>query len=275
MGASVIELMHVQDAYEQIAGDDFDIVHDHTVFGPVYGSQRLNIPIVTTIHGALDVPLTRIYKQSPASLISISEAQCRQSFIQPDRIIHHGLIPTDFTVGKGDGGYALFLGRMAPEKGVEAAIMACLPADVPLLIAAKMREQPEREYFEARIKPHLREGRVEYVGEPKFHEKIDLLQGAKALLFPIQWNEPFGLVMLEALACGTPVLAYRNGAAPEIIMDDVNGFLCDNVIDMAYRLSMVEERVSRRNCRFFLEQRFSAEKMALKHLNLYEELVYT
>lgn len=273
IGAAVPELRHVYHAYETVK--DFDIVHDHTIAGPLYASARYpHLTIATTIHGPFNDELTDLYRPvaTAVPIIAISHAQRK---VVPDipigRVIHHGLDATDFPVGKGDGGYALFLGRMAPDKGAHRAIAAARKAGVPLLMAAKMREADEFEYFEMQVKPHLSDD-VQYLGEVPHEHKLELLAGARALLFPIRWNEPFGMVMIEALACGTPVLAFPEGAAPEVVDNGRTGFLCHDESDMAVALGRLDE-IDRADCRAAVEGYFSTDRMVAEHLSFFEELL--
>ena len=272
IGFSVPELRHVLAAYEAVS--DCEIIHDHTMIGPVYASALTDVPVVTTIHGPLNVELSEIYRRiAPrVPLIAISHAQLRaHTELAVAGVIHHGVDVADFPVGRGDGDYCMYLGRMVAEKGAHRAIVAAREAGVPILLAGKMREPWETEYFASEIEPLLGED-VQYLGEVPYEDKIRLLGGAKATLFPIRWNEPFGLVMLESLACGTPVLAFPEGAAPEVVVDGRTGFLCDTTSDMAARLVSID-RIDRAECRADVEARFSTERMAREHAELFERVL--
>jgi glycosyltransferase involved in cell wall biosynthesis len=272
IGAVVPELRHVMAAYDTVA--DFDIVHDHTVAGPVYAERFPNLKVVTTNHGPFNDELTDLYERiaDRVPIIAISHSQRRPvPHLKIARVIHHGLDPADFPVGKGDGGYLLFLGRMAPEKGAHRAMEAAHKAGVPLLMAAKMREPWEFDYFDMYVKPYLNQD-IQYLGEVPHEEKLSLLAGAEALLNPIRWPEPFGLVMIEALACGTPVLAFPEGAAPEIVEDGKTGFLCHDQLDMAEAIGRVGQ-LDRADCRAAVEGYFSTERMVNEHLTLFEQLL--
>lgn len=272
IGMSVPEIRHVMAAYDEVAGAD--IVHDHTVLGPVYAERFPGLPVVTTVHGPLNEELADIYGRlaSRVPVVAVSHAQCRPvPHIPIARVIHHGIDADDFPFGAGDGGYALFLGRLSPDKGAHRAIEVARKAEVPLLIAGKMREVWEREYFATMVEPHLGAG-VEYLGEVPHEKKLQLLARARALLFPIRWNEPFGLVMLEAMACGTPVLAFPEGAAPEVVDDGRTGFLCEDEAAMAEALGRVGQ-IDRRACRAAVEGYFSTERMVREHLELYEQIL--
>jgi glycosyltransferase involved in cell wall biosynthesis len=272
IGNVVVELRHVIHAYEAVAG--FDIVHDHTVMGPAYSELFPDLPVVTTIHGPFNDELSDIYQHIAhrVPIIAISHAQRRHvPQIPIARVIHHGLDASEFPFGAGDGGYLLFLGRMAPEKGAHRAMEAAYKAGVPLLMAAKMREPWEFDYFDAYVKPYLN-SEIQYLGEVPHQEKLALLAGASALLNPIRWPEPFGLVMIEAMACGTPVLTFPEGAAPEIVEDGTTGYLCHDVSDMAEAISRID-RLDRSACRRAVEGYFSTERMVAEHLALFEDLL--
>ena len=275
IGMAVPELRHVIHAYEVVA--DHDVVHDHTVMGPFYSQAFPDLPVVTTIHGPFNEELTDLYRVlSPrVPTVAISHAQHRAA---PDvpivRVIHHGVDASAFPVGDGagdaDGPYCLFLGRMAPDKGAHRAIEVARKAGTRVLMAAKMREQWERDYFNEQVAPLLGDDAV-YLGEVPHERKLELLAGARALLFPIRWNEPFGMVMLESMACGTPVLAFPEGAAPEVVNDGSTGFLCDDEEAMVAALDRVDE-LSRADCRSAVEGYFSTKRMVADHVALYEEL---
>jgi glycosyltransferase involved in cell wall biosynthesis len=272
IGFTVPELRHVLAAYEAVT--DCDIIHDHSMIGPVYASALTDVPVVTTIHGPLNVELTDIYSRiaERVPLIAISHAQLAAHRDLPvAAVIHHGVDVADFPVGAGDGDYCMYLGRMVAEKGAHRAILAAREAGMPILLAGKMREPWETKYFTSEIEPLLGEG-VEYLGEIPYEKKLRLLGGAKATLFPIRWNEPFGLVMLESLACGTPVLAFPEGAAPEVVAEGRTGYLCKDTSDMASRLTSIDE-IDRAACRADVEVRFSTERMAREHAELFERIL--
>ena len=272
MGNSAIELRHVLHAHEQL--HDVDIVHDHTLVGAALAVGRADLPpVVTTNHGEFNAELSALYRYVAPHIpvIAISRHQASTAAgIEIAAVIHHGIDPGQYTYGIGDGGHLLFLGRMAATKGVDVAARAARRAGMPLLVAAKMREATERDYFEHIVRPLLGNG-VEYVGEVDHDEKLRLLRGARALLNPIQWNEPFGMVMIESLASGTPVVAFPNGAAPEIVDHGVTGFLCDDEDDLVHRLGGVGD-LSRLACRRVAVERFSTARMVAEHVALYEQV---
>lgn len=270
-GGSPIELRHLIHAYDALR--DCDIVHDHTVVGPTYVERYRDLPVVTTNHGPFDSELLDIYRSIDDRVAIVAISHHQASTAGPVRIaavIHHGVDPGEFPVGSGEGGYFAYVGRMTPGKGVREACVVARDAGVPLRIAAKMREPAEREYFEAEVRPLLNAD-VEYVGELTREDTAALVGNAAALLNPISWPEPFGLVMVEALACGTPVIAFPAGAAPEIVDDGVTGYLPRDTAEMAKRVREVQ-RIDRSACRAAVEQRFSTARMVEEHLALYEQV---
>jgi glycosyltransferase involved in cell wall biosynthesis len=271
LGEAVAELRHLVHAYDALAS--CDVVHDHTVVGPAFAERLPALPVVTTNHGPFDRELLDVYRAVAhrVPIIAISHAQAATARGLPlAGVIHHGIDVDRFPAGGGTGGHLLFLGRMTPDKGAEQAISVARRAGIPLVLAAKMREPAERRFFEERVRPLLGPG-VEWVGEVGGDEKRDLLAGAAALLNPIQWDEPFGLVMIESLACGTPVLATGRGAAPEIVDDGVTGFLGDEdaLVAAAGRLGDLD----RDACRAAVEDRFSTGRMVDGHLDLFARIL--
>jgi glycosyltransferase involved in cell wall biosynthesis len=272
IGMAVPELRHVMHAYDAVR--DYDIIHDHTVMGPVYAEQVTSQPVVTTIHGPFNAELTDIYERiaSRVPIIAISHAQHKPvPQIPIGGVIHHGVDASDFPVGAGDGGYCLFLGRMSPDKGAHRAVVAAEKASVPLMMIGKMREAWEFEYYETYVKPELSDD-IQYLGEVPHEHKVDLLANASALLFPIRWNEPFGMVMIEAMACGTPVIAFSEGAAPEVVEHGRTGFLVDGEEEMAAAIGRLGE-IDRSECRAAVEGYFSTERMVAEHVVLFEEIL--
>jgi glycosyltransferase involved in cell wall biosynthesis len=210
--------------------------------------------------------------QRDTAIVALSRHHAATAYgVRIRRVIPHGIDVHRIPVGRGDGGYACFLGRMSPNKGAREAALVARQAGVPLRIAAKMREPMEREYFEEEVAPLLG-GDIEYVGELGEREKLELLGDAIALVNPIRWPEPFGLVMIEALATGTPVLARPEGSAPEIVSDGRTGYLRDRLADLAVALLDVGH-LDRGSCREEAEQRFGAARMVRDHLDLYETVV--
>jgi glycosyltransferase involved in cell wall biosynthesis len=271
IGNGVVEMRHLMDSYDTAAS--FDIVHDHTTLGPVYSQRFVCARVATTVHGEFTPDVVPVYRRldGQVSIIAVSHDQAHRAQGLPiARVIHHGIDVNTFPFSEG-GEHLLFLGRMTPAKGVREAIVVARRAGLPLKIAAKRREPSEIDYFEHYIRPLLG-GSVEDVGEVGCDDKLALLAGASALINPIQWPEPFGLVMAEALACGTPVLTFRSGAAPEIVDHGRTGFLCNDVTDMVAKLDRVGE-LDRAACRTAAEVRFSTDRMVADHLELFAEML--
>jgi glycosyltransferase involved in cell wall biosynthesis len=273
IGSAVPELLHAAAALDSVHG--CDVVHDHTVAGPFLVARKWDSPpMVTTCHGDLSGELGDLYRhlEGRVPIVAISHSQRDAA---PDvpvaRVIHHGIDAANFPRGNGKGGYVMYLGRMCFEKGAHRALHAAHLAGVRLLVAAKMREAEERRYFERYVEPYLNDD-LRYVGEVSHEEKLELLAGAAGLLLPIRWNEPFGLVMLEAMACGTPVLAFPEGAAPEVIDHGRTGLLCHDEYDMAAAIGRLGD-LDRGACRAAVEGYFSKDRMVTEHLELYEALV--
>jgi glycosyltransferase involved in cell wall biosynthesis len=272
IGATVVEIPYVLAAYAGL--DDVDVIHDHTVAGPVCGRPPAAVPVVTTNHGPFDQHLNEIYREvgDRVAVVAISHHQASTARDVPiARVIHHGIDVAAAPIGTGSGGFACFLGRMSPDKGVREAILVARAAGVPLHIAAKMREPAEEEYFEQAVRPLL-DRNVTYLGELGQADKYELLADAVALVNPIRWSEPFGLVMIEALACGTPVIATPRGAASEIVDDGVTGFVRSGLSELASALRDVD-RLERGDCRHTAAVRFSTERMVADHVELYCELL--
>jgi len=270
-GDTITELAHVTRAYAAMT--EVDIIHDHTIAGPLY-RHRPAVPVVVTNHGPFEPQPNLLFQrmQDDTAVVAISchQASTAQG-VHISRVIHHGLDVEAVPVGTGDGDYVAFLGRMTPDKGPCEAIEVARLAGVPLKIAAKMREDAEFEYFRTEVEPLLGDD-VEYVGELDEAGKFELLGAATALLNPIQWPEPFGLVMIEALACGTPVVATSAGSVPEIIEDGRTGFIHDTTEDLAKWLLRAAD-LDRATCREVAQTRFSTARMVSDHLDLYAELL--
>ena len=254
--------------------DDFDVIHFHVDYIHFPYSRRQPITHVTTLHGRLDIPdLVPLYREFPEMpLVSISESQ-RQPlpWVNWQGKVYHGLPKNLHRFRSEPGDYLAFLGRISPEKRVDRAIDIALQAGVPIKIAAKV-DASDKEYFEQTIKPLLRERLVEFIGEIGEREKDDFLGNALALLFPIDWPEPFGLVMIESMACGTPVIAFRHGSVPEVMEDGRTGFIVDGVAEAVKAVGRLHD-VSRNDCRGVFEQRFTATRMASDYLRVYDRVI--
>ncbi|BCQ07693.1 glycosyltransferase family 4 protein [Mycobacterium heckeshornense] len=247
LGEPYPEVMHalkVRSAIARIAAvDGVDIVHDHTFAGPLNAPsyQALGLPTVATVHGPIDEDLYPYYRElgDDVGLVAISD---RQRQLAPDLNwvgrVHNALRIKDWPFQARKGDYALFLGRYAPYKGAHLAVQAAHEAGIPLVLAGKCSEPSEKVYFETCVRPLLTD--TDHVfGEADAASKRKLLGGARCLLFPIQWEEPFGIVMIEAMACGTPVVALRGGAVPEVVVDGVTGFVCDRPEELATAIRQV------------------------------------
>lgn len=272
-GNSLDEIRHVIHAYDAI--ESVDIVHDHTLVGPLYAAAFPDLPVVTTNHGPFSSDLADLYRvlAPRVPVIAISRHQASTAGGIPiAAVIHHGVRLADFPIGRGGGGYAVFLGRMHPGKDPRAAALIARSAGIPLVIAAKMQEPSERAYFEEMVRPVLG-GDVRYVGELERAAKLALLADAECLLNPIAWPEPFGMVMIEALACGTPVVTTNAGAAPEIVEDGSVGFVCSDRVGLVDALGRVGE-IDRLACRAHVAKHFSVERMVADHVALYERVAH-
>jgi glycosyltransferase involved in cell wall biosynthesis len=270
-GDAVSELRHVIAGYAAMRGAD--IVHDHTMCGPLYRHRPRGLPVVTTNHGPFDGMSTPVYRAlADVPVIAISRHQASTAAgVLIAAVIHHGIDVDAVPEGRGDGGYASFLGRMSPEKGPREAALIARRAGIPLRMAAKLREPAEHEYFEAAVKPLLCSD-VEFLGELGPAEKLELVGSACALLNPIQWPEPFGLVMIEALATGTPVVATPAGSAPEIVDDGTTGYLRTGCAALAAALGEATT-LDRRACRASTVARFHTDRMVRDHLRLYTQVL--
>jgi glycosyltransferase involved in cell wall biosynthesis len=271
-GSMIDELAHVEAAYVELAG--CDVVHDHTLLGPLWAiANRVHPPVVTTAHGEFTPELVDLYRTISRQLAVVAISHHQRSTapsVQIARVIHHGIDVERIPFGRGDGGYVAFLGRMHPDKGVHRAVEIARAAGKRLVIAAKMWEPAERRYFAECVEPLLG-GDAVYIGEVGGGDKTNLLAGAEALVNPIRWAEPFGLVMIEALAAGTPVVTFAEGAAPEIVDNGVTGFVCTDDAEMSARLTDACY-LDRSNCRRAAEQRFSTGRMVDDHVALYRQL---
>jgi glycosyltransferase involved in cell wall biosynthesis len=254
--------------------DQFEILHfhlDHLHFPLV---RRTPTPCLTTLHGRLDIPdLAPLFQEfSEMSVVSISNSQRTPlSWLNWRGTVYHGLPEDLYDFSESPEDYLAFLGRICPEKGVDKAIEIAEKTRRKLKIAAKV-DPADQEYFSKEIKPLLDQGFIEFVGEIGEGEKGEFLGKAAALLFPIDWPEPFGLVMIESLACGTPVIAFHNGSVPEIVENGLTGFVVSDVNEAASAVERLST-LSRRTCRKTFEQRFSVKRMAGDYLDIYRQLV--
>jgi len=257
-----------------IAGT-FDVIHFHTDYLHFPLAARLRTPHVTTLHGRQDLPelapLYRQFRQMP--LVSISDSQrAPLPWVNWRGTVHHGVPAALYPFEPEPGSYFLFLGRISAEKRVDRAIEIALRTETPLYIAAKV-DEADADYFSTCIRPKIDHRLIHFLGGGRITKKTSLLKQARALLFPIDWPEPFGLVMIEALACGTPVIAYAHGSVPEVLQHGVTGYIVNNqeeAVQAARDIGLID----RRQCRAAYERRFTAVHMAQAYIDLYEQMIH-
>lgn len=275
IGTSLPELRHALTCYAR--GEEFDLINDHS--GPPAAALggAIRTPVVHTVHGPLDGESGETYEQiarvaPDVGLISLSMSQRAPRPRLPwVANCPNALHLAAYAVPRHRGDYLLFLGRMSPVKGCHRAIEVANETGIPLKIAGKMHDQAEKDYFQEEILPHVGEG-IEYVGEVGDPDKVVLLQNARATLFPIDWEEPFGLVMIESMACGTPVIATRRGSVPEVIDHGRSGIIVDDYREMGDALADAD-RLDPLECRAYVEQRFSPERMVADYERAFEAAV--
>jgi glycosyltransferase involved in cell wall biosynthesis len=271
--AATVEAAYAIRAYQALRDARVDVIHDHTRVGCLIGDPA-DIPVITTNHNLFDAERRLIYDESAARgawVVAISNhhaSTADQAGVRIAGVVHNGIDVNRIPTGRGDGGYAAVLSRMTPDKGIREAIEVARNAGMPLLIAAKMQTPAEQQYYRDVIHPHIG-GDIEYVGEVADRGKYELLGGAVCLLNPIQWDEPFGLAMIEALACGTPVLSTLRGAAPEIVTKGVTGYLRNHWSQFPADLERIH-LLDRAACRQDAEARFSIARMAAEYAALYQ-----
>lgn len=252
----------------------YDIIHFHTDFLHFPFVRRLNRPHLTTLHGRLDLPHLKSIYCEYADVPAVSISRSQKTYLPEANwvaTVYHGIDKHELSIGAGHGGYLAFLGRMSPEKGPDKAIEIALRAGMKIKMAAKV-DPVDREYFHSVIEPLLQNDSVEFIGEVDQRGKMELLQGASALLFPIDWPEPFGLVMIEAMACGTPVVARNRGSVAEVVDEGITGFIIDSDEEAIAAVKRCR-RLNRTLCRARFEQRFLKERMMADYVNLYEVLI--
>src|SRR5215217_1707920 len=277
IGRSMPEIRHALACYTQ--ADEFDVVNDHSGVPAAALGGLVQTPVLHTVHGPLDTheaqdAYNSVAEAAPAvGLISISENQRRP---MPDlpwaATIPNAIDLSLYPAKPHRGDYLLFLGRFSPDKGAHRAIAVAIELGLPLKMAGKNREPKERQYFAEFIEPHVGHGGIEYLGEVTHGEKVELLQEARATLFPIEWEEPFGLVMVESMACGTPVIATRHGAVPEVIEHGVSGVIVDSYRAMVAALDQADA-LDPLECRRYVEDRFAPERMVGDYLDAYRAAV--
>jgi glycosyltransferase involved in cell wall biosynthesis len=266
--------LYVMLEYVYKRAHNFDILHFHLDYFPNPLFSRQPVPFLTTLHGRLDLPelgvVFRTYPDVP--LVSVSNAQ-RKPIPDVNWIgtVYHGITKDQLTPQPVEPSYFAFLGRISPEKGIERAIQIANATGVKLKIAAKV-DKADAEYFKAEVEPLLNSPNVEYIGEINDAQKPAFLSGAKATLFAIDWPEPFGLVMIESMACGTPVIAMRRGSVPEVMDDGITGFIVDNVEEAIAACRRIDT-LDRAKVRAQFEKRFTSRRMAEDYLVLYRRLI--
>ena len=247
-----------------------DVLHVHAACALTY-SRFAKVPIVYTLHGPHEPKLSDLYRHYPdVSYVCISQFQCQQESMPHRRTIHHGIDLASYELKDEKQPYLSFIGRIAPIKGVHLAIAVAKTAGVPLKIAGDI--QPAfREYFERKIKPEIDGDFIQYIGVADLKAKNELLGNSLAMLFPIQWNEPFGLVMVEAMACGTPVLALRGGSVPEVVKDGISGYVCRSVRELATRVKQLNFKPA--ELRAYVAENFSLERMVREYEQAYKDAI--
>ncbi|HXR98684.1 MAG TPA: glycosyltransferase family 4 protein [Terriglobales bacterium] len=263
--SSLDDLEHTSWACQD-AAQDCDVLHLNNAPG-LSLVRMIEQPMVYTLHHPRVEALSRYYAHFPrVKFVAISHDQARREALTNLDVVHHGLDSSLYQVASGSRDYLCYVGRIAPIKGTHTAIEVAKRAGIPLKIAGEIQPM-YRDYWEAEVRPHVDGRNVIYVGEVDLAGKNELFAGARALLFPIDWEEPFGLVMTEAMACGVPVLAFARGSAPEIVRDGESGWLCRDAADMADRVKSLT--ISPHSCRQHVEQNFSVERMVERYVEIY------
>ncbi|MDK2964036.1 MAG: hypothetical protein PWQ29_1430 [Verrucomicrobiota bacterium] len=264
----VWEALHISEVFEH--ANEFDLIHNHFDFLPLTFAGLVTTPVVTTIHGFSSPGILPVYRKynGRVAYISISDAD-RAEGLDYLCTIHHGIDLQQFTFRSEPGNYLLFFGRIHPDKGTKEAIEIARRTGHRLIIAGIIQD---RTYYEEQVEPHLGKAGMEYIGSVGPIQRDALLGGARALLHPIGFNEPFGLSVVESMACGTPVIAFRRGSMSELIEDGKNGFLCGSVEEACVCVDKLET-IHREQCRSTAERRFSVERMVDEYIHAYGNLI--
>lgn len=265
----VWECLHISECFER--AEEFDIIHNQFDFLPLTYSGLVDTPVVTTIHGFSSPRILPVYKKynERTRYVSISDAD-RSPELDYIATVHHGIDTGSFTFNpepKGD--YLLYYGRIHQDKGTKEAVEIARALDARLILAGIIQDQG---YFDLHVKPYLKEGKIEYIGSVGADRRDDLLGNARALLHPIHFSEPFGLSVVEAMACGTPVIAFNKGSMPELIVPGVNGNLAENLEEAIEQVRNVEA-IPRRSCREHVEKYFTKEVMARRYIEVYKTIL--
>jgi glycosyltransferase involved in cell wall biosynthesis len=277
IGESGPDVRHVLHCYAR--QDDFDLINDHSGLVAAMAAGALRTPVVHTVHGPLDGVHGHLYAQlgsfaPQVGLISISLNQRRpQPRLNWIANCPNALDFDHYPFAPHRGDYLVFLGRMSPDKGAHRAVRTAIETGLPLKIAGKMREPFEQQYFDEFVRPHL-SSQIEYLGEVPHGEKVELLQNARATLFPIEWEEPFGLVMIESMACGTPVVASRFGAVPEVVEQGRSGVIVDDWADAARAIEQADA-IAPEACRAYAEEHFRRDRLVRDYVAAYEAALET
>ena len=264
----VAECLHISEVFER--STEFDLIHNHFDFLPLTYSRLIETPVLTTIHGFSSPSIIAVYKKynTRGHYVAISEAD-KSPELDYVATIHHGIDIAQFPLSETGGDYLLFFGRIHPEKGVQEAIQVAQRVGIKLLIAGIIQD---REYFETQVEPYLNGNEVEYLGVIGPTQRPDVLGRAIALLHLISFDEPFGLSLVEAMACGTPVIAFGRGSIPEIIMDGETGYIVEDIEQAVHAVAAVRS-LDRSACRKGVEQRFSHTRMVNDYVRVYREIL--
>ena len=268
VNAKVAECLHISEVFER--SSEFDLIHNHFDFLPLTYSELINTPVVTTIHGFSSPSIVPVYKKYNGSsrYVAISEAD-KSPDLDYIATIHHGIDIVQFPFTEAEGKYLLFFGRIHPEKGVHEAIQVAKRVGIKLIIAGIIQDE---DYFHSRVEPYLDGDAVEYVGSVGPEQRPDILGRALALLHLISFDEPFGLSLVESLACGTPVIAFGRGSIPEIVKHAETGYIVED-IDHAVEAVAAARSLNRSACRRDAEKRFSSDRMASDYIRVYQEIL--
>lgn len=264
----VWESLHISNLFEE--ADKYDIIHNHFDFLPLTYSGMTDTPLITTIHGFSSPGILPVYRKydDKAFYVSISDAD-RSPDLQYEATVHHGIEISQFKFQPEPDDYLLFFGRIHPDKGVREAIQIARSCEKRLIIAGIIQDQ---DYYREHVKPQLSPGRIKYIGSVGPEERNNLLGNASVLLHPIFFDEPFGLSVVESMACGTPVIAFNRGSMPELIEHGYNGFLVDNVEEAVTAVGELEV-IDRKNCRSHVEKNFTVERMTEEYIKVYENVL--
>ncbi len=264
----VWECLHISEVFER--GEQFDLIHNNFDYLPLTYTGMTTTPIVTTIHGFSSPKILPVYKKynKKTFYVAISKAdKCPE--LDYIATIHHGIDLHQFTFQPDQGKYLLFFGRIHPDKGTKECIEVARQTRMKLIIAGIIQD---RGYFDLHVKPHLDNDRIIYIGSVGPKKRDELLGGAYALLHPVNFDEPFGLSVVEAMACGTPVIAFNRGSMPEIIADGITGFLVHNLDEMVKAVDRVKQ-LDRLQCRKLIKERFSVGRMVQDYIEVYEKII--